>query len=72
MGVPPSPWFYLLWLVPLLLLIAIVVTVWWLLSRRRLASEAVERARSEADRLIRQAERDAETLRKEAALEARE
>jgi ribonucrease Y len=45
---------------------------WWLASRRRIAAETIGRAQSDADRLIRQAERDAETMRKEAALSARE
>ena len=59
------------------ILFALVATVsivfWWLASRRRIAAaETVDQARAEADRLVRQAQRDAETLRKEAALEARE
>jgi ribonuclease Y len=48
------------------------VFAWWLASRRRLAEKTLGEARVEADRLTRQAERDAENLRKEAALEARE
>ena len=55
------------------LVAAVSIVIWWLASRRRIAAaETVDRARAEADRLVRQAERDAETLRKEAALEARE
>ena len=55
------------------LVAAVSIVFWWLASRRRIAAaETVDRARAEADRLVRQAERDAETLRKEAALEARE
>jgi ribonuclease Y len=49
-----------------------VLLVWGALARRRAAGEAVELARAEADRVVRQAERDAENTRKEAALEARE
>src|SRR5689334_5327581 len=45
---------------------------WGAASRRRAASQTLEKATHEADRILRQAERDAETLRKEAALEARE
>jgi ribonucrease Y len=45
---------------------------WWLASRRRLAAETVGRADEHARQLRQQAERDAETLRKEAQLEARE
>ena len=51
---------------------AIVVGLRWARSRRRLADDSLARAQAEADRLVRQAERDAESLRKEAALEARE
>ncbi len=46
--------------------------VWWLSARRRLADSTLAAARGEADRIVRQAERDAETFRKEAAIEARE
>jgi ribonuclease Y len=45
---------------------------WWVSSRRRVAEDNLARATAEAERVIKQAERDAETLRKEAALEARE
>jgi ribonuclease Y len=45
---------------------------WWLASRRRISEETIGRARLEAERLVKQAERDSETLRKEAALTARE
>jgi ribonuclease Y len=48
------------------------LVVWWLSAGRRLADSRLGAARSEADRILRQAERDAETFRKEAALEARE
>ena len=45
---------------------------WWFASRRRMADTILGQARTEAERTIRQAERDAENIRKEAALEARE
>ena len=45
---------------------------YWLVSARRSMGAGVHRARAEADQITRQAEREAETLRKEAALEARE
>ena len=78
MGTPavPSAVAYLVSYIPflavILVLSAVAAGIWWLLSRRRMADETLARAQAEADRLIRQAERDAETLRKEAALEARE
>ncbi|MEO6213703.1 MAG: ribonuclease Y [Vicinamibacterales bacterium] len=40
--------------------------------QRRGVDDAIERARAEAERMLKQAERDAESLRKEASLEARE
>ena len=46
--------------------------LFWLVGRRRLADDAVERALEEADRLTKQAQRDSESLRKEASIEARE
>jgi len=46
--------------------------LFWLVGRRRLADDTVDRAREEAERLTRQAQRDSENLRKEASLEARE
>ena len=52
--------------------IASAALFWGALSRRRAADEAARTARTEAERLVRQAERDGENLRKEAALEARE
>ncbi len=45
---------------------------WWLGSRRRISEETIGRAVAEADRIVKQAERDSETIRKEAALSARE
>jgi ribonuclease Y len=45
---------------------------WWLASRRRISEDTIGRARLEAERVVKQAERDSETIRKEAALSARE
>jgi ribonucrease Y len=56
----------------IVLLITLTAVFWWVANHRRIAAETVGRAQAESDRLHRQAERDAETLRKEAALEARE
>jgi ribonucrease Y len=47
------------------------VAYWWVSARRTLVA-TVDRARADAEQITRQAEREAETLRKEAALEARE
>src|SRR5215204_3943579 len=46
--------------------------LWWLLSRKRLAAETVGRAEEHGQQIRRQAERDAESIKKEAQLEARE
>ena len=54
------------------LLATIAAILWWIANHRRIAADTIGRAQSDADRLTRQAERDAEALRKEAALEARE
>ena len=51
---------------------AAVVFAVWLATRKRTAAHTVGRAREEASRLIRDAERDAENLQKEAALAAKE
>jgi ribonucrease Y len=42
------------------------------LRQRRRIDDSIDRARAEAERMLKQAERDAETVRKEASLEARE
>ncbi len=52
--------------------LASVVLLWGAASKRRAVATEVAHSRAEADRVLRQAERDAETARKEAALEARE
>ena len=44
----------------------------WFATRKRTAAQTIGRAQDEASRLIRDAERNAETLRKEAALTAKE
>jgi ribonucrease Y len=48
------------------------IVVWWASVGRRAVHGKLEAAEAEAGRVLKQAERDAETLRKEAALEARE
>ena len=45
---------------------------YWIANGKRVADDTLGRARVEAERISKQAERDVETLRKEAALEARE
>ncbi len=52
--------------------VASALLVWGASVRRKSANEAIERARAEADSLLRQAQRDADNARKEAMLEARE
>jgi ribonuclease Y len=71
MGLPAVSLAYAL--VSLILLLATVGAVlWWVANHRRIAADTVGRAQADAERLTRQAERDAEALRKEIALEARE
>jgi ribonuclease Y len=48
------------------------VYAYWLANRRRVAAETVGRAEEQALRILREAERDAETRKKEALLEAKE
>jgi len=48
------------------------VFVAWVANRKRIAAETVGRAESEAQRLIKDAERDADARRKEALLDAKE
>ncbi|MGE5814920.1 MAG: ribonuclease Y [Acidobacteriota bacterium] len=45
---------------------------YWLSQRRRIAAQTVGRAHEEAERLLREAEREAEARKKEAALDAKE
>jgi ribonucrease Y len=56
----------------IVLLIAAGAIAWWMANQRRIAAETVGRAQADAARIGKQAEREAESLRKEAALEARE
>ncbi len=56
----------------LLFLLTLASIFWWIATNKRIAAETVGRAQTEAGRITRQAERDAESVRKEAALEARE
>jgi ribonuclease Y len=58
--------------VVLALVTASAVFAAWLASRRRLAADIVGRAEERARTLVREAERDAETRRKELLLDARE
>src|SRR6266446_3772890 len=51
---------------------AIVVVLWWVANRKRIAAETVGRAEEQALRVAKDAERDAESRRKEALLEAKE
>jgi ribonucrease Y len=52
--------------------VAAGVFAWWLASRRRLAAETVGRAEDQAQRLLTDASREAESKRKEMLLEAKE
>ena len=54
------------------LLISGGVFAWYLATRRRVAAETVDRACAEAERLLRDARREAEALKKEALLDAKE
>jgi ribonuclease Y len=48
------------------------VFAWYLATRRRIAADTVERAAADAARLVRDARRESEALKKEALLEAKE
>ena len=52
--------------------VTLAALVWWVTSRKRLAADTIGRAEDHARTLHQQAERDAESLKKEAQLEARE
>jgi len=54
------------------LVAAAAVFAWWVANRRRIAAETIGRAEEQALRIIKDAERDAETRKKEAVLEAKE
>ena len=51
---------------------AAAVGAWWVANRKHLAAETVSRAETQALRIIKDAERDAETGKKEALLDAKE
>jgi ribonuclease Y len=53
-------------------LVAIATLSYWIASRKRIAAETVGRAEDHAKQLRAQAERDSESIKKEAQLEARE
>jgi ribonuclease Y len=71
MGLPAVSLAYFLGSLVLLLATAGLLA-WWVTNHRRIAADTVGRAQAEAERLSRQSAREAESLRKEAALEARE
>jgi ribonucrease Y len=48
------------------------IFTYWLVTRRRIAADTIGRAREQAERLLRDAERDADARKKEAALDAKE
>ncbi len=52
--------------------VAAGVFVYWVARRRRIAADTLGRAREEAERLTRDAQREAEAVKKEAVLEAKE
>ena len=51
---------------------AAAVFFWWVGNRKRIAAETVGRAEEQSQRLLKDAERDCETRKKEALLEAKE
>jgi ribonucrease Y len=53
-------------------IVGIGVILWWIASRKRLAAETIGRADEQVRTMRAQAERDAESLKKEAQIEARE
>jgi ribonuclease Y len=53
-------------------LLALGMVVWWVLSRKRISADTVGRALDQANQIRQSAERDAESIKKEAQLEARE
>jgi ribonucrease Y len=67
-----SPSAVYLVLAALAALAAIGAVFYWIITRKRLAAEIVGRAEEHARQLRSQAERDAESIKKEAQLEARE
>ena len=65
---------YLVYLVNLVITLAAAAGVfaYWLATRRRMAAETVGRAEEQAQGIVRNAEREADTRKKEALLEAKE
>src|SRR3982751_337742 len=53
-------------------LVGIGALVWWVVSRKRVAADTIGRAEEQIRQMREQAQREADTLRKEAQLEARE
>jgi ribonuclease Y len=51
---------------------AAAVFAWWVATKKRIAAETVGRAEEQALRIVKDAERDAETRKKESLLEAKE
>src|SRR5687768_2261307 len=54
------------------LVAAAAVFAYWVANRKRIAAETIGRAEEQAIRVMKDAERDAETRKKEALLEAKE
>src|SRR5439155_15722837 len=54
------------------LIVAVAMFAVWVANRKRIAAETVGRAEEQALRIIKDAERDAETRKKEALLESKE
>jgi ribonuclease Y len=53
-------------------LIGVAALIWWFSSRKRISAETIGRAEEHSRQLRQQAERDAESIKKEAQIEARE
>ena len=51
---------------------AAAVFAWWVATKKRIAAETVGRAEEQALRIVKDAERDAETRKKESLLDAKE
>ena len=67
-GQPPSPSY----LSALVAVLSVGAVSWWIANRSGIAAETIGRAEEQARQIRQQAERDADALRKEAQLEARE
>src|SRR5687768_16445387 len=53
-------------------LVGVAALLWWFSSRKRIAAQTIGRAEEHSRQLRQQAERDAESIKKEAQIEARE